>query len=66
MEPEGHGRAGQALQRTYVVGVKIGPLSPGRSGRPVERAVEAGTLANIPVMVDFGDVPPASGRIRSW
>ncbi len=40
-----------------VVGVKtahyIGP-----EWTPVERAVEAGTAANIPVMVDFGDFRP--------
>ena len=36
-----------------IVGVKTAHFS-GPEWAPVERAVEAGTLANIPVMVDFG------------
>jgi dihydroorotase len=36
-----------------IVGVKTAHYS-GPEWAPVERAVEAGTLANIPVMVDFG------------
>ena len=39
-----------------VVGVKTAHYT-GPDWTPVERAVEAGTTANIPVMVDFGDVP---------
>ena len=33
-------------------------LSPARNGRRYEHAVEAGTIANIPVMVDFGNNHP--------
>jgi dihydroorotase len=40
-----------------VVGVKTAHYT-GPEWTPVERAVEAGTLANIPVMVDFGDFRP--------
>ena len=40
-----------------VVGVKTAHYR-GPEWTPVERAVEAGTLANIPVMVDFGDFRP--------
>ena len=36
-----------------IVGIKTAHFS-GPEWAPVERAVEAGTLANIPVMVDFG------------
>jgi dihydroorotase len=39
--------------RDVVVGVKTAHYA-GPEWTPVERAVEAGTLANIPVMVDFG------------
>jgi len=39
--------------RGIVVGVKTAHYA-GPEWTPVERAVEAGTLANIPVMVDFG------------
>src|SRR5262249_52961719 len=39
--------------RGVVVGVKTAHYA-GPEWTPVERAVEAGTLANIPVMVDFG------------
>jgi dihydroorotase len=37
----------------YVVGVKLAHYG-GPEWIPVEQAVEAGTLANIPVMIDFG------------
>lgn len=37
----------------HIVGVKVAHYY-GPEWTPVERAVEAGTLANIPVMVDFG------------
>src|SRR2546426_1464766 len=40
-----------------VVGVKTAHYA-GPEWTPVERAVEAGTLANIPVMVDFGSNHP--------
>src|SRR5579872_3234733 len=40
-----------------VVGVKTAHYT-GPEWTPVERAVEAGTTANIPVMVDFGDFRP--------
>ena len=41
----------------YVVGVKVAHYS-GAEWAPVERAVEAGKLADIPVMVDFGGSQP--------
>jgi len=37
-----------------IIGVKTAHYA-GPEWTPVERAVEAGTIANIPVMVDFGD-----------
>lgn len=37
----------------YIVGVKVAHYA-GPDWTPVERAVEAGKLANIPVMIDFG------------
>ena len=40
-----------------IVGIKTAHY-PGPEFTPVERAVEAGTLAGIPVMVDFGRVFP--------
>jgi len=40
-----------------VVGIKTAHFS-GPSWAPVERAVEAGTIANVPVMVDFGSNRP--------
>src|SRR6266850_819812 len=43
--------------RGVVVGVKSAHFT-GPEWTGVERAVEAGTLANIPVMVDFGDFRP--------
>ena len=42
----------------HVVGIKVAHYY-GPEWTPVEKAVEAGTLANIPVMVDFGGVQPA-------
>lgn len=41
----------------YIVGVKLAHYA-GAEWTPVEQAVEAGTLANIPVMIDFGGVEP--------
>ena len=43
--------------RTTVVGIKTAHFS-GPEWVAVDRAVEAGTLANIPVMVDFGTFRP--------
>src|SRR5437773_2652179 len=43
--------------RETVVGVKTAHYK-GPDWTSVERAVEAGTIANIPVMVDFGDFRP--------
>ncbi|HUQ65952.1 MAG TPA: amidohydrolase/deacetylase family metallohydrolase [Flavitalea sp.] len=40
-----------------VVGVKVAHFS-GHEWTPVDRAVEAGTTANIPVMIDFGGSSP--------
>ena len=40
-----------------IVGIKTAHYS-GPEWAPVERAVEAGTIANIPVMVDFGSNQP--------
>ena len=44
-----------------IVGIKTAHYT-GPEWTPVERAVEAGTAANIPVMVDFGNNHPDSGR----
>ncbi|WP_336517859.1 amidohydrolase/deacetylase family metallohydrolase [Pollutibacter soli] len=41
----------------YVVGVKVAHFE-GSEWTPVDRAVEAGTLAKIPVMIDFGSSNP--------
>lgn len=43
--------------KDIVVGVKTAHYA-GADWQPVERAVEAGTLANVPVMVDFGANKP--------
>ncbi|MDJ1479276.1 amidohydrolase/deacetylase family metallohydrolase [Cytophagaceae bacterium YF14B1] len=44
--------------KNYVVGIKVAHFS-GPEWTPVDRAVEAGTMANIPVMIDFGgSIPP--------
>ncbi len=43
--------------RDTIVGIKVAHYR-GPDWVPVERGVEAGTLANIPVMVDFGDFRP--------
>jgi dihydroorotase len=46
--------------RQYVVGLKVAHFE-GAEWTPVDRAVEAGKLADIPVMIDFGgSVPPLS------
>jgi dihydroorotase len=50
--------ADKALQhKDVIVGVKTAHYA-GPEWAPVERAVEAGTIANIPVMVDFGRAYP--------
>ena len=43
--------------RDTIVGIKVAHYK-GPDWTPVERGVEAGTLANIPVMVDFGTFRP--------
>ena len=43
--------------RDTIVGIKVAHYA-GPDWTPVERGVEAGTLANIPVMVDFGEFRP--------
>ena len=46
--------------RDYVVGVKVAHYE-GPEWTPVDEAVKAGTIANIPVMIDFGgNTPPLS------
>jgi len=40
-----------------IVGIKLAHYN-GHDWTPVERAVEAGTLVNIPVMIDFGGADP--------
>ena len=46
--------------KDYIVGFKVAHFS-GADWTPVDRAVEAGKLANIPIMVDFGgSTPPLS------
>jgi dihydroorotase len=50
--------AGLAMaNRDTIVGIKVAHYR-GPDWTPVERGVEAGTLANIPVMVDFGEFRP--------
>lgn len=46
-----------AKQNPEIVGVKI-PHFSGHTWEPYRRAVEAGNLAGIPVMVDFGGAEP--------
>lgn len=44
----------------YIVGIKVAHYS-GPEWDPVERAVQAGNIANVPVMIDFGGhTPPLS------
>ena len=48
--------------KEYIVGIKLAHYE-GEEWAPAERAAEAGRLANIPVMVDFGrSEPPLSLR----
>ena len=54
------GKAAAALavaNRDSIVGIKVAHYQ-GPDWTPVERGVEAGTIANIPVMVDFGTFRP--------
>ena len=58
--------------KDVVVGVKVAHYS-GPEWDPVERGVEAGTLADIPVMIDFGGITPelslgnpTYGKITTW
>jgi len=44
--------------RDYVVGIKVAHYS-GNEWTPVEEALKAGQLANLPVMIDFGSSTPA-------
>src|SRR5579871_1018888 len=53
-------KAAADMARRYpetIVGIKTAHYA-GPEWTPVERAVEAGTLANVPVMVDFGEFRP--------
>lgn len=43
--------------KDVIVGIKVAHYR-GPDWTPVERGVEAGTLANIPVMIDFGEFRP--------
>ena len=43
--------------RNYIAGIKVAHYS-GSEWTPVDEAVKAGTLANIPVMIDFGGNNP--------
>ncbi len=55
---DAHATAAMALKYPQViVGIKTAHYD-GPEWIPVERAVEAGTIANIPVMVDFGTFRP--------
>ena len=50
----------QQANKENIVGIKLAHYQ-GHEWTPADRAVEAGTLANIPVMVDFGgSTPPLS------
>ncbi|MBK8504005.1 MAG: amidohydrolase/deacetylase family metallohydrolase [Saprospiraceae bacterium] len=46
-----------AKRNKEIVGIKLAHYN-GHDWTPVDRAVEAGTLANIPVMIDFGGADP--------
>lgn len=43
--------------KNYIVGVKVAHFE-GHEWTPVDRAVEAGNIANIPVIIDFGGSNP--------
>src|SRR5690606_23454097 len=42
----------------HIVGVKLAHFN-GHDWEPTDKAIEAGRLANIPIMVDFGGARPA-------
>ena len=68
--PRGHGREadrrdGAAVIPGVIVGIKTAHYA-GPEWTPVERAVEAGTIANIPVMVDFGIEQARASARASW
>lgn len=46
------------MNKDIIVGIKLAHYT-GHEWEPVDRAVEAGKIANIPVMVDFGGATPA-------
>lgn len=50
-------------QNPELVGVKVAHYS-GAEWTPIERAVEAGELANVPVMIDFGGHQPPLSLTR--
>ncbi len=43
--------------RNHIVGVKLAHYN-GHDWEPINRLIEAGTMANLPVMVDFGSATP--------
>ncbi|HEX5169846.1 MAG TPA: amidohydrolase/deacetylase family metallohydrolase [Cyclobacteriaceae bacterium] len=46
-----------AMRHKEIVGIKVAHYT-GREWDPVDRAVEAGKIANVPVMIDFGGTTP--------
>ncbi len=65
-EMDAQAAAAQALKYPQViVGIENTAHYDGPEWTPVERAVEAGTIANIPVMVDFGTFC-RSGLMKNW
>lgn len=56
MDPEATARVAMA-HREHIVGIKSAHYS-GPEWAPVERSVEAGKIAGLPVMVDFGSNSP--------
>lgn len=45
------------MRHKEIVGIKVAHYT-GREWDPVDRAVEAGKIANVPVMIDFGGTTP--------
>lgn len=45
------------MRHKEIVGIKVAHYT-GREWDPVDRAVEAGKMANVPVMIDFGGTTP--------
>ena len=56
-------RPSDQRNKDVIVGIKTAHTTP--EGCPVDRAVEAGKLANVPIMVDFGYFVPED-RSRTW